>query len=855
MKTHSSVIKRIYVFILFMVLFSVLSFAAYHCANLPDLTEILKRHPVNPINNPQGVSRQSTILDTERITSDWISLPEENAFTIGIEEDYYFFNSGESNPFTIQVEGETPVYISKVYFKVAGSLDYLQYNLNSEVNSFDLEYQLSNQVGCGWFTLLVIAEGQSEAERSNELAIYVNVYDPLNEECPTSVPQGTIDPPDGTLTEDLSQIFTITYDTSMKTNTLTYGNDMGVEAATGSWSTDSVTNDTLSISPADQWSENKDRQLYAQVYESKGYYMARVSATYFIDYNAPVGTPDPDPSEYITDLDGCVVITFDDVMDSDNYTLGGTMNSDIGSAVWSTVVIDSIEKENNTLTLCPSSEWTEGDGRTLTLDAIDQAGHPMQETLSLTYNIDGTAPSPISIDPPDETDIYVNSSIEIVLDEGIVPDTLELSEYMSPAANTPVVSQTNIPNDTITITPELFWPSGPNRNLIITAEDIAGNVMEISLTYEVNFNLTDVDTTGDVGIYNSIAVIGDGGTETDIYISYYDTDNGNLLFARSSDNGSSWIYRTVEVGVGDEVGEYNSIAVLGDGGATTSVYISYYDRGGDLKFAKSTDNGNTWNAGDIEIVDSGSVGRYTSIQAVGDGGSSSKIYITYYDNGNKYLKFVRSDDNGDNWNTPINVVTDGNSGKFTSLYVVGTGDSSTKLYAAYGTDISSRLNFVKSNDNGATWGTPVTIDNTIGTGNDISIAVSASNRIFISYRDSSEVYADLKLAYSDDEGSTWEFDTIEASGDAGWNTSITTLGTGSETRVLISYYDATVGREDLKLALSLDNGQTWNRYLLDTDNKAGYMCTSIAAIEGSQGTPLHYISYYTSPGRDLKLAH
>jgi hypothetical protein len=94
--------------------------------------------------------------------------------------------------------------------------------------------------------------------------------------------------------------------------------------------------------------------------------------------------------------------------------------------------------------------------------------------------------------------------------------------------------------------------------------------------------------TSGAGISPSIAISGNT-----IYVSHFDVTSGDLLFTRLDDLGANWYTSStvVDSGIGiNLVGKATSIAVDG-----TSVYIAYNDaNNGDLKIAKSIDNGTTW---------------------------------------------------------------------------------------------------------------------------------------------------------------------------------------------------------------------------------------------------------------------
>jgi len=105
------------------------------------------------------------------------------------------------------------------------------------------------------------------------------------------------------------------------------------------------------------------------------------------------------------------------------------------------------------------------------------------------------------------------------------------------------------------------------------------------------------------------------------------------------------------------VGDFNDIA-LDESVFPPMSHISYYDTtNGDLKYAKRT-GATSWQ---IDVVDSaGNVGQCTSIAL----DSSGKPHISYYDETNQDLKYAYLDDSG--WHTQT-VDSAGNVGLFTSL--------------------------------------------------------------------------------------------------------------------------------------------------------------------------------------------
>jgi hypothetical protein len=138
-----------------------------------------------------------------------------------------------------------------------------------------------------------------------------------------------------------------------------------------------------------------------------------------------------------------------------------------------------------------------------------------------------------------------------------------------------------------------------------------------------------LDSTGDVGLYTSQAVVNGNPA-----ISYYDQTNGDPKYVRATDaSGTTWGTPVTLDSTGN-VGQYPSLAVVNGNPA-----ISYYDNTNtDLKYVRATTTSGTLvgNWGTPVTLDStGSVGQYAS-QAVVNGNPA----ISYYDSTNGDLKWV-----------------------------------------------------------------------------------------------------------------------------------------------------------------------------------------------------------------------
>jgi hypothetical protein len=101
-----------------------------------------------------------------------------------------------------------------------------------------------------------------------------------------------------------------------------------------------------------------------------------------------------------------------------------------------------------------------------------------------------------------------------------------------------------------------------------------------------------LDTTGDVGMYSTIAV-GNG----TIFIGYYDEINRRLKVARSATDGYNWEFTIPEPNA--DTGKGLSIAIDGENiFISTTFYVPEVKR--QIGISVSRDSGDTWNTSAIQ---------------------------------------------------------------------------------------------------------------------------------------------------------------------------------------------------------------------------------------------------------------
>jgi len=229
-----------------------------------------------------------------------------------------------------------------------------------------------------------------------------------------------------------------------------------------------------------------------------------------------------------------------------------------------------------------------------------------------------------------------------------------------------------------------------------------------------------------------------------------------LRYAKSTDGGITWS-NPIDITSGLYQQEYpkiaidsaNNIYVVWDG---TSATYTYYQ----IRYAKSTDGGNTWSS-PIDITNT-SYNQYKPAIAIDN---SDNIHILWRGTSDTYyqIRYIKSTDKGNTWSSPIDIT----SGNYLQLYPAIVIDKAGNIHVVWDgrsplSPTYYQIRYAKSIDNGNTWSSPIDITS----GNYYqyypAIATDSFNNIHIVWEGESSLspnYYQIRYAKSTDGGNTW----------------------------------------------------------------------------------------------------
>jgi len=296
---------------------------------------------------------------------------------------------------------------------------------------------------------------------------------------------------------------------------------------------------------------------------------------------------------------------------------------------------------------------------------------------------------------------------------------------------------------------------------------------------------TETVDSGGVGLYTSLTMVSNL-----MFISYFDVNNGNLLFAQSAQY-KDWYSQTVDtLGAGNA--SYTSLSI---DPVTYIPWISYHDFLKDqMKFAGML-------PGWITETATSQGGNYLDLALDSSESPTTTVpYVSFYEQNQGNLVYASQDAAG-SWFTQT-VDSSGDVGLFTSIALDSLGHPNISYYDADEKDLKWAY------WDGTMW-QHQKVDSTGNVGWDTSLGIDSGGNIHISYYDFTK--GNLNYAYYDQVTSSWITETVDTTGDVGWYTS---LALDSNDLPHISYYDAT----NSQLNYATLDGSTWMTETVDASS-------------------------------------
>ncbi|WKZ81704.1 MAG: cell wall-binding repeat-containing protein [Acidimicrobiia bacterium] len=369
--------------------------------------------------------------------------------------------------------------------------------------------------------------------------------------------------------------------------------------------------------------------------------------------------------------------------------------------------------------------------------------------------------------------------------------------------------------------------AGRDRQGVVCRPELSGN-----------WSTQEVDSTGTVGAYTSIALDAFGNP----VISYHDSTNTSLKLAHCDDPACSGGGESiVTVDNTANLGYYTSLALDSSGYPV----IAYYDATNtSLKLAHCNDPNCSSGGESIVTVDNtANLGWYTSLVL----DSSGNPVIAYHDVTSASLKLAHCDDANCSGGGESIVTVDNTAdvGYTPSLVLDAAGNPVISYYDSS----NSSLKLAHCNDANCSSGgdSLVTVDNDAELGRYTSLVLDSTGYPVISYYDNANT--SLKLAHCNDANCSSGGDsivTVDNTADVGWYTSLVLDSAGNP---VISYYDLT--NSALKVAQCDDaNCSGGGESIVTVDNTATVGWDSSLVLDPA-GNPV--VSYYDATNGDLNV--
>jgi hypothetical protein len=297
-----------------------------------------------------------------------------------------------------------------------------------------------------------------------------------------------------------------------------------------------------------------------------------------------------------------------------------------------------------------------------------------------------------------------------------------------------------------------------------------------------------------------IAVSGDN-----VYVVWEHTprNNGAIYFARSTDNGATF---SSSENLANNTGfnGFPQVAVSG-----SNVYVVWHDAAHGIFFARSTDNGATFSSSENLGSNTG-VNGFPQVAV-----SGSNVFVVWHDAAHGIF-LARSTDNGATFGSPVILYGVKNEGIGSKVFSprITAGPTSDNVYVAwYSGDIVqharvkaliSDIQYIRSTDNGATFGDIVNLSNYSGWSINPQIAVSQDNNVYVVWTNNfQEKYGQIFLTRSTDNGATFG-DIVNLSNYSGWSIN-PQIAVSQDNNIYVVWTNNATGNEEIFFKKDIDN--------------------------------------------------
>ncbi|MDH5716476.1 MAG: Ig-like domain-containing protein [Spirochaetia bacterium] len=262
----------------------------------------------------------------------------------------------------------------------------------------------------------------------------------------------------------------ITFSKPMDTASLAVGGTLSVEAAVPVWSAGDT---VLTIYPSALWGEGAGRTLIVDAADLYGNSVATLNLNYTVDATAPTGSVSP-LSGAVISTETSIIINFSEAMNTSTVSVTGDLSGEMAALQWSA--------GNSVLTVNPLVIWTEGLSRSLIINGEDLQGNALS-TMTLYYDIAGYVPPVVF--PVSGSTIGTHSELVIQFNSSVNITSVIIGGTLYSLSDGGLWSSTVYTNDTLTIRPSTAWSTGTGQTITVDAYNMAGEIENVSNSYNI----------------------------------------------------------------------------------------------------------------------------------------------------------------------------------------------------------------------------------------------------------------------------------------------------------------------------------------------------------------------------------